>query len=153
MTQEELQEMLTSFEEEVGHIKQWQIDRNNTISAHASMGGIAVHKTGKIDYKKLQSTGKVPGGVSAGKLKKEAREKQWLSILSDLPIEFNTPQFKETANKHGMKSWSTMKLFLRKCKSIKKIHYGVNQFNPSIYQKLDKIDLDYGDYNDHTKQN
>lgn len=36
MTQEELQKLLTSFEQEVGHIKQWQIDKNERMRNQAS---------------------------------------------------------------------------------------------------------------------
>jgi len=42
MTQEELQKLLTSFEEEVGHLKEWQIDRNNQLASVASKGGKSV---------------------------------------------------------------------------------------------------------------
>lgn len=66
MTNEELQKMLTSFEQEVGHIKDWQIDRNlhlenlhnNSIqSGHlkniAKSGGKAV---GKNAHKRLNES-------------------------------------------------------------------------------------------------
>ena len=39
MTQEELQKLLTSFEQEVGHVKEWQIERNEQLKSVSSLGG------------------------------------------------------------------------------------------------------------------
>lgn len=44
MTNEELQKMLTSFEQEVGHIKDWQIDRNERLKNQSASGGYANYK-------------------------------------------------------------------------------------------------------------
>jgi hypothetical protein len=41
MTQEELQMLLTSFQEEVGHIKEWEIDRNERARAAAAISSQA----------------------------------------------------------------------------------------------------------------
>ena len=37
----DLQKMLTEFEKEFGHIKEWEIDRNNQLASIASDGGKA----------------------------------------------------------------------------------------------------------------
>ena len=41
MTNEELQKLLTSFEQEVGNIKQWEIDRKDNLRAICKDGGIS----------------------------------------------------------------------------------------------------------------
>jgi len=70
MTNEELQKLLTSFEQEVGHIKEWQIDRSEQIKSVNKNGGKASLGSGK--YKHIQSMGgKVAGrkSVESGHLK------------------------------------------------------------------------------------
>lgn len=70
MTNKELQKLLTSFEEKVGNIKQWEIDRNEQIKSVNKDGGKASLGSGK--YKHIQSMGgKVIGkkNVESGHLK------------------------------------------------------------------------------------
>lgn len=45
MTNEELQKLLTSFEQEVGNIKQWEIDRKDNLKAVCKDGGKVGGKT------------------------------------------------------------------------------------------------------------
>lgn len=59
MTQQELQKLLTNFESEVGHIKQWEIDKNERMrnqSSHAVKVGIkkgSYKNNGGINNQKL----------------------------------------------------------------------------------------------------
>lgn len=117
----------------------------------ARIGGLASQRSGKINHKKWQESGKVQGGKSAGGIKKQNREKVWLNILNDLPKEFTSLELKDICYNHGVKG-STFKLFKRKCKSIQLVKQGLNQFDPSIYIKSDNIDLSYGDYTDFKKR-
>jgi hypothetical protein len=50
MTQEELQELLTSFEKKIGHIKEWEFERADRLRAQASDAVKAGIKKGS--YKK-----------------------------------------------------------------------------------------------------
>ena len=132
--------------------KQTQIEQMRMIQPiGARLGGIAVNAQGKVNYKKWQQAGAKVGCYAGGKVRKERREKQWLAILNDLPKEFTSLELKDVCSKHGIKG-STFKLFKRKCKSIELVKQGSNQFNPSIYKKLDKRDLSFGDYNCYKKR-
>lgn len=100
MTNEELQKLLTSFEQEVGKIKQWEIDRNDRIrhaatpsstilggtkggNTHKKSGHIAKlgKKWGKINanlpQSKLASSiiGKLHGSNNINKITKEQKSK------------------------------------------------------------------------------
>jgi hypothetical protein len=59
MTNEELQKLLTSFEQEVSHIKEWQIDRNNNLRA--------------VNTTETQSNGGKIGGKISGQIAKEKK--------------------------------------------------------------------------------
>ena len=67
----DLQNMLTSFEKEVGHIKEWQIDLKQRASMMASDAGLAskaqkkgIHSYTKDERKKIASkAGKVRGSI------------------------------------------------------------------------------------------
>jgi len=60
MTQEELQKLLTDFESEVGHIKEWEIDKNERMRNQAS-------NAAKVGIKK--GSYKNNGGVNNQKLR------------------------------------------------------------------------------------
>lgn len=70
----DLQKMLTEFEKEFGHIKEWEIDRNERIKSYAGDAGkIGGKVTGKINiksghwYKMNVMGGKVQGKIQGKK--------------------------------------------------------------------------------------
>lgn len=77
----DLQKMLTEFEKEFGHIKEWEIDRNNQLASVASEGGKKTLPKGihteiqKLGNKKAVATEK---GIHSPKYKDKRSE--WGSL-------------------------------------------------------------------------
>lgn len=88
MTNEELQKLLTSFEQEVSHIKQWEIDRNVQLKSVCSAGGkagvIIMNQKNKINghFEKLTKNkiGKKRSIDTVNKIK-EGSKHSWKSVL------------------------------------------------------------------------
>ena len=136
-----------------GHMK--RIQKENAHIGGKIMGSIVGKKYGKLNILKITKEQKSKGGkeshkkhVESGHWKNyimmgtaasakaridrglENKKKIIDSIESDT---FTTSQAKKACDKFGYKSWKSL---LKESKLVKQIYKGMNQFDPSIYQKV-----------------
>lgn len=129
MTQEELQKLLTSFEKEVGHIKEWQIDQRNGALLGAHIRGkksvdnkLGIHGASKQQRSKwAQSNGHIGGKASYEQKKgfhsdevKEKYRKEWIETKKgmfdlDFQREKGLRHKREGVGFHGLSKEETIK--------------------------------------------
>lgn len=145
MTNEELQKMLTSFEQEVGHIKDWQIDRNERIKSVSSQGG-TISGTNKFKNKtgffarneeQIKKDNKKAGSISAKKNKGKFLMK-WADENPELAFKQNS-EIGLKQGKINVESGHLSKVRVNGGKNASEIQYECNicgkKVNGAVYHR------------------
>lgn len=122
MTQKEIQMLLTSYEKEVGHIKEWEIDRNERLKVAAQISSEA--RKGKSVPKSTTLA------ANAG------RQKQAFDLLLKRVSKKMILSAIEKHGNHQTNICEELDLSMRTLQKLCK-HYGVNTPKKSNYEKTE----------------